>query len=68
MDDGRVRSSLQHIPTILNRVKVLTLWWPIHDVSCSPKHSNPNLILVNPGIVILEYACGIREEKNLLMK
>ena len=65
------QSLLQHIPKILNGVKVWTLWWPIHVWKWCLMLPEPlfhNLSLMNPGIVILEYAHVIREEKNALME
>ena len=59
-------SLLQHIPKILNGVKVWTLWWPIHvwkRCLMLPEPLFHNLSPMNPGIVNLEYARAIREEK-----
>ncbi len=60
------QSLLQHIPKILNGVKVWTLWWPIHVWKLCLMLPEPlfhNLSPMNRGIVILEYARAIREEK-----
>ena len=59
-----VWSLLQHIPEILNRVKVWTLWWPIHAWKLCLMITEPlshNLSPMIRGIFILEYA--IWEEK-----
>ncbi len=63
------QSLLQPILKILNGVKVWlwTLWWPIHVWKGSLMLPEPLFHKLNPmnsGIVILEYAHAIREEKN----
>ena len=67
MMDELDRFPLQHIPKILNSVKVWTVWQPIHIwILCLMLPEPPfySLSLMNPGIItILEYFHTIREEK-----
>ncbi len=59
-ESNHLQSLLQHIPKILNGVKVwIHVWkWCL----MLPEPLFPNLSLMNPGIVVLEYARAIREE------
>lgn len=50
---------LQHIPKIFNEVKVCLMFF---------EHLLHNMIPLDPGMVILERACAIREKKNWWME
>jgi len=71
-DDGKVQyllSLLQHIPNILTGVKAWTSLYACENYFLlSLNHCVENLSPINPVIVILEYACALREENNLLVE
>lgn len=62
---GESAGLLQHIPKILNGIKVCTLWQPIQvwkPCLMLPEPLFHNLSQMNRGIVIFEYAHANREE------